>query len=451
MTASIQGVEGATKGFSRDAVAELSHRRGEPDWLQQKRLQAWEAYERIPMPKRTDEEWRRTDIRLLPIDEVAPFSELAGRVSSREELPVGVREELASAGELSGLAVQRDSSTIYFEVDPSLADRGVIFTDLDSAIQNHPELLQRWFMTEPAVPAEDNKFAALHGAFWTTGVLLYVPANVEVELPFRVFSTLETPGLGTFNHILIVAEEYANVTLIDYYQSETLDRESIADNVVELHAAEGAQVRYIQVQDWGRHVWNFTTQRGVIHQDAAVRTLNVALGSKLSKGLIASSLVGAGSAAEMLELYFADGTQHFDHQTRQNHISPYATSDLLYKGAIKDRARSVYSGIIKVEPKAHRTDAYQANRNLILDPNARADSIPNLEIGANDVRCTHGATVAQIEEEYVFYLMSRGITRTEAEKLIVDGFFDEVIERVPVEAVQNTVRAAIDRKIGYLV
>jgi Fe-S cluster assembly protein SufD len=448
MSATIQG---ATKGFSREAVEELSHRRGEPDWLREKRVAAWETFETIPMPKRTDEEWRRTDIRMLPIDEVAPFGESRDRVSSRDALPATVARQLADAGELSGVVVQTDSSTVYFEVDPSLAEQGVVFADLDTAVREHPELLQQYLMSDAAVPVSDNKFAALHGAFWTTGVLLYVPKNVAVELPFRAFSTLETPGLGTFNHVLIVAEEFAEVTLVDYYQSETFDTESIVDNVIELHAAEGAQVRYIQVQDWGRNVWNFTTQKGVVHQDAAVRSLNVALGSRLSKGLIASNLVGAGSAAEMLGLYFADETQHFDHQTRQNHISPYATSDLLFKGAIKDRSRSVYSGVIRVEPGAHRTDAYQANRNLILDPSARADSIPNLEIGANDVRCTHGATVAEIEEEYVFYLMSRGITRTEAEKLIVDGFFDEVIERVPVEAVQQTVRAAIDRKIGYTV
>ena len=444
-------IQGATKGFSREAVDELSHRRGEPDWLREMRVAAWETYESIPMPKRTDEEWRRTDIRFLPIDEVAPFGPFDARVSSRDELPTRIREQLADAGELSGLVVQRDSSTIYFESSADLSQHGVIFSDLETAVREHPELLQKYFMADEAVPASENKFAALHGAFWTNGVVLYVPKNVEVELPFRVFSTLETPGLGTFNHILIVAEEFANVTLIDYYQSETLGQESIADNVIELHAAEGAQVRYIQVQDWGRHVWNFTTQKGVLRQDAAIRTLNVALGSKLSKGLIASNLSGPGCAAEMLGLYFTDETQHMDHQTRQNHISPYASSDLLFKGAIRDTSRSVYSGVIKVWPKAHGTDAYQANRNLILDPTARADSIPNLEIGANDVRCTHGATVAQIEEEYVFYLMSRGITRTEAEKLIVDGFFDEVIERIPVESVQQAVHAAIDRKIGYAV
>lgn len=444
-------IQGATKGFSRAAVDELSHRRQEPDWLRQKRVEAWEAFEQIPMPKRTDEEWRRTDLRLLPIDDVLPFAEQADRLTSRADLPAGVAAEVEAAGEVSGVVVQRDSSVIYFESDPSLAEKGVIFSDLETAVREHPELLQKYFMSDETVPVTDNKFAALHGAFWTNGVVLYVPQDVEIDLPFRVFSVQEAAGIATFNHILIVAEENADVTLVDFYDSETQEEESIADSVVEVHAAEGAQVRYIQVQDWGRHTWNFSTQKGVIHQDAAVRSLNVSLGARMSKTLIASNLVEAGSSAEMLGLYFGDDTQHFDNQTRQNHESPYASSDLLFKGAIKDRSRSVYSGVIKVWPKAHGTDAYQANRNLILSPTARADSIPNLEIGANDVRCTHGATIAQIEEEYVFYLMSRGITRTEAEKLIVDGFFDEVIERVPVESVQKTVREAIDRKIGYTV
>jgi len=444
-------IQGATKGFSRAAVDELSHRRQEPDWLRQKRVEAWEAFEQIPMPKRTDEEWRRTDLRLLPIDDVLPFAEQADRLTSRADLPAAVAAEVEAAGEVSGVVVQRDSSVIYFESDPSLAEKGVIFSDLETAVREHPELLQKYFMSDETVPVTDNKFAALHGAFWTNGVVLYVPQDVEVELPFRVFSVQEAAGIATFNHILIVAEENADVTLVDFYDSETQEEESIADSVVEVHAAEGAQVRYIQVQDWGRHTWNFSTQKGVIHQDAAVRSLNVSLGARMSKTLIASNLVEAGSSAEMLGLYFGDDTQHFDNQTRQNHESPYASSDLLFKGAIKDRSRSVYSGVIKVWPKAHGTDAYQANRNLILSPTARADSIPNLEIGANDVRCTHGATIAQIEEEYVFYLMSRGITRTEAEKLIVDGFFDEVIERVPVESVQKTVREAIDRRIGYTV
>jgi Fe-S cluster assembly protein SufD len=444
-------VKGATKGFSREAVEELSHRRNEPDWLLQKRLEAWEQYEQIPMPTRTDEEWRRTDIRDLPIDEVMPFTDFAARVSGRDELPESVKAALEAAGDLSGLVVQNDSSIIYYEVDSSLASQGVIFEDLDTAIAEHPDLLQKYFMTDDAIPAGDNKFSALHGAFWTTGTFIYVPANVEIALPFRAFSTLSTPGIGTFFHTLIVAEENARVTFIDNCQSETMDKESISDNVVELHAASGAEVRYIQLQDWGRNVWNFHTQHAVIQQDAAIKSLNVALGSQLSKAMISSTLAGPGSLAEMLGLYFADEDQHIDHQTRQFHKSPYASSDLLFKGTVKDEARAVYSGTIVVAPKAHGTDAYQANRNISLSPRARVDTIPKLEIEANDVRCTHGATISQIEEEYIFYLMSRGINRTEAEKLIVDGFFDEVIERIPVESVQQTVRTAIDKKIGYLI
>lgn len=447
----VTSVQDITKGFSREAVEELSRQRNDPDWLRQARLAAWEAYIATPMPVRTDEEWRRTDIRDLPINDVRPFAAQTARAGNRSELPGAVQTALEAAGELSGVVVQQDSSIVYMEAVADLTAQGVIFADFDTAIAEHPELVRKYFMLEDAAPITDNKFAALHGAFWTTGTFLYVPAGVEIALPFRAFSTLTTPGLASFFHTLIVADENARVTFIDYCLSETLDQESIADNVVELRAEDGAEIRYIQVQDWGRHVWNFQTQRAVIRQDAAVRSLTVQLGSQFSKAVIGSQLVAPGSQAEMLGLYFTDEDQFVDHHTHQNHVAPYASSDLLFKGAVKDRSRSVYNGTIRVWPKAHGTDAYQANRNLSLSPDARVDTMPRLEIGANDVRCTHGATVSKIEEEYIFYLMSRGITRTEAEKLIVDGFFDEVIERVPVESVQQTVRAAIDKKIGYLV
>ncbi|MBO9306250.1 Fe-S cluster assembly protein SufD [Thermomicrobium sp.] len=436
-----------TRGFTREAVEELSHLLDEPAWLRERRLAAWEIYERTPMPSRTDEEWRRTDIRRLPIDQVVPFAGVGQRVSGPDVLPSALFEILGDAALRSGLLVQVDSSVVYTQLDPQLAAEGVVFTDLLTAARDMPELLQRVFMTE-AVKPEDNKFAALHGAFWSGGTFLYVPEGVEVALPLRSFVWAETPGSAIFAHTLLVAEPGANVVLIDTWASPTVEEPLIASNVVEIITGEGAQVRYIQLQDWGRSVWNFTTQRALLRQDVTVNTLNVSLGSRLSKAFIASNLVGPGATAEMLGLYFADDAQHLDHQTRQWHVAPYASSDLLYKGALKDRARTVFSGLIKVFPQAQRTDAYQANRNLILSPSARADTIPNLEIGANDVRCTHGATVGQVEEEYIFYLMSRGISRPEAVKLIVDGFFDEVIERVPVTEVQETVRAAIARKIG---
>ncbi len=440
-----------TRGFSRDAVVQLSESRHEPEWLLDLRLEAWAEYEALPMPERTEEEWRRTDIRDLPLQAVQPFAAGRGRVASRDELPAAIRTELELAGALSGVVVQVDSSIIYHEVAPELAEQGVVFVDMDTAVRDFPELLQEFYMKAGRVESAHHKFSALHAAFWTTGSFLYVPDDVEVALPFQAYSSLETPALATFFHTLIAAGTNASVTFVDNCQSETLSEESFTDNVVEIHAGEGANLRYIQVQDWGRHVWNFHTQRGIINQDASVSTLNVSLGSLFSKNVIASTMAEAGASAEMLGLYFTDKDQFLDNHTHQDHVAPYATSDLLFKGAVKDHSRAVYSGTIRVSPGSHGTDSYQANRNLSLSPNARVDTMPNLEIGANDVRCTHGATISQIEEEYIFYLMSRGITRTEAEKLIVDGFFDEVIERVPVESVQRTVRAAIDRKIGYAV
>ena len=444
-----------TKGFSREAVEELSRRRGEPDWLRTKRLAAWEAYMAIPMPTRTDEEWRRTDIRDVPLDAVLPYEpEFSQRVSSRSGLPENVRSILDGAGDMAGIVVQQDSSILYHESNASLAEQGVVFVDLDTAIADHAELLQPYLMHDAAVPINQNKFAALHSAFWTTGAFLYVPDDVEVELPFEAISTLTKPGLATAFHTVVVAGENARVTFVDYCVSDTLSDgvggESIANNVVELHAAEGAEVRYIQIQNWGRHVWNFNTQRGNIKQDGAIRSLNVSLGAGWSKNSIAATLAEAGAQAEMLGLYFTDENQFLDNHTHQDHDAPYATSDLLFKGAVKDRSRSVYSGLIRVAEKAFGTDAYQANRNLSLSEHARVDTMPNLEIGANDVRCTHGATVSRIEDEYLFYLMSRGINQTEAEKLMIDGFFAEVIDRVPIPQVQEIVQDVIDQKIGYV-
>ncbi|CAN5791843.1 Fe-S cluster assembly protein SufD [soil metagenome] len=449
-------VEERTKGFTREAVEELARRRNEPDWLRTRRLAAWEAYMAIPMPVRTDEEWRRTDIRDLPLEAVMPYTpEFSSRVSSRDELPANVQNILSGARDLSGLVVQEDSSIIYHEAMAELADQGVIFVDFDTAIAEHADLLEQYLMSSSTVPINHNKFAALHSAFWTTGAFLYVPDDVEVELPFEAISTVTRPGLATAFHTLVVAGENARVTFVDYCVSETLsediDDESISNNVVELHAAAGAEIRYIQIQNWGRHIWNFNTQRGNVAQDGAIRSLNVSLGAGWSKNSIATTMSEAGAQAEMLGLFFTDGDQFLDNHTHQDHDAPYAMSDLLFKGAVKDRSRAVYSGLIRVAEKAFGTDAYQANRNLSLSPNARVDTMPNLEIGANDVRCTHGATVSRIEDEYLFYLMSRGINRTEAEKLMIDGFFAEVIDRVPIPQVQEIVQDVIDQKIGYTV
>ncbi len=436
----------ALTGFSREAVEELSRRKGEPVWVLEARLAAWDAFERLPMPQRTDEEWRRTDIRPLKLDTLVPFAGVGERVASPDGLLSAIEGGVSDESDRAGVIIQRDASTVFTEVASDVSAQGVIYCDLDAAVREYPELVQRYFMTQ-AVPADFGKFEALHAAFWQGGTFLYVPKNVAIELPFRSFTVGQKPA-AIFAHTLVVLDEGAEAFFVDAFNSPTLERQGFASEVVELILGKGSKLRYVQVQDWGRHVWNFMTERAILTNDATLNSLHVTLGSKFSKNSIGSHLRGPNALAEMLGIYFGDGDQFFDHHTWQLHEAPYATSDLEFKGALKDRARSVYSGLIKVYEGAQKTDAYQQNRNLILSREARADSIPNLEIGANDVRCTHGATISQVVPEHIFYLQARGIPYTEAQKLIVEGFFRPVIDRIPVEEIQGFLEGAIARKVG---
>ncbi len=436
--------------FTREAVIALSDARREPEWVLQRRLDAWETFESLPYPARNDEEWRRTDLRRLKLDRFAPAPPNLERVTSLEQVNGGSSTALqfGEAENRAGIVVGRNGSISFAEAAEDAAQQGVVFTDLTSAIQSHPDLVREHFMTL-AVPASFGKFEALHAAFWQTGAFLYVPKGVSVELPFRAFA-LDTPaGSAAFTHSLIVLEESAEAFFVDAFQSDTQDDAAFTSSVVELILRDNAKLRYVQVQDWGRHVWNFMTERSVLGRDSELRSLQVTLGSKFAKNSIGSHLRGENALAEMLGIFFADGDQFFDHHTWQLHESPYTTSDLEFKGALKEKARSVYSGLIKVSEGAQRTDAYQQNRNLVLSRTARADTIPNLEIGANDVRCTHGATVSQVDEEHIFYLQARGIPRAEAQKLVVEGFFRPVIDRIPVEEIQGFLEGAIAAKVGY--
>ena len=436
----------AMLGFSRDAVLALAEQRGEPGWLRDQRLRAWDAYEDLPMPTRSDEEWRRTDLKGLKLDKLAPFATPNGSGAAAHAL-VGDGDAVSAGARNAGVVVQVDSTIARVELDPEVAAKGVIFTDLATAASEHRALFETWFMTE-AVPVGFGKLEALHAAFWQGGAFLYVPAGVSVELPFRFFATASAGGQAVFAHSLVVLEEGAEAFFVDAYRSPAAERQTMASAVVELVLGKDARLRYVQVQDWGRNVWNLMTERAILADDSTLNSLHVTLGSRFSKSSIGSHLRGKNSLAEMLGIFFADGDQFFDHHTWQLHESPYATSDLEFKGALKGEARSVYSGLIKVFEGAQKTDAYQQNRNLVLSRTARADSIPNLEIGANDVRCTHGATISQVEEEHLFYLQARGIERSEAQKLIVEGFFRPVIDRIPVEEIQDFLQGAIARKVG---
>jgi Fe-S cluster assembly protein SufD len=437
-------------GFSREGVEAVSMARLETGAARDARLRAWEVFETLPMPQRTDEEWRRTDLRGLKLDRLRASADVVSGVDPLQALEAAGVESAAAQialGPNAGVVVQLDASTILSTLDPEVAATGVIFCDLGTAVREHPDLVAKYFMTQ-AVPPTLGKFEALHGAYWQGGTFLYVPKGVTVEAPFRTFSLISEPGAAVFSHTLVVLEESAQAFVADAYRSPSFEGQSFASAVIELIVGADAKLRYVQVQDWGRDVWNFMTERAILGNDSTLNSLHVTLGSRFSKSSIASHLRGKNSLAEMLGIFFGDGDQFFDHHTWQLHESPFGTSDLEFKGALKGHARSVYSGLIKVEEGAQKTDAYQQNRNLILSRTARADSIPNLEIAANDVRCTHGATISQVEEEHLFYLQTRGVPRSEAQKLIVEGFFRPVIDRIPVEEIQGFLEGAIARKVG---
>jgi len=331
------------------------------------------------------------------------------------------------------------------ELDPELASQGVIVQDLASAAAEHPDLVREHLGS--AIPMDADPLAALNGAMWTGGIFVYVPRGVRVDVPIRVARWLPEAGVGVFPRTLIVAEANSHVAYVDEFGSPDFDEPTVSLGAVEVIARDGADVQYVAMQQWGAGVHHLSIQRTIAGRDSNLDTLVVNLGASVARVDLAARLEGPGARSDMLGLYFARGNQHFDHNTRQDHVSPQANSDLLYKGALYDRSKTVFRGVIRVFPKAQRTDAYQTNRNLLLSDRAEAVSLPNLEIEADDVKCSHGATVGQLDEEEMFYLRSRGLTRTEAERLVIFGFFGEVLDRLPLPGVVEELKRAIEAKI----
>jgi Fe-S cluster assembly protein SufD len=276
---------------------------------------------------------------------------------------------------------------------------------------------------------------------------VHVPRGVRVEKPIRVARWLPEGGVAVFPRTLIVAEANSHLAYVDEFASHDLHEPAMSLGAVEVIAQDGADVQYVALQQWGRGVHHLSMQRTIAARDSNLDTLVVNLGASVARVDLRARLEGPGARSDMLGLYFARGNQHFDHNTRQDHVSPLANSDLLYKGALYDQSKAVFRGVIRVFPGAQRTDAYQTNRNLLLSDRAEAISLPNLEIEADDVKCSHGATVGQLDAEEMFYLMSRGLTSEQAQKLAIFGFFGEVLNRLPLPDVVEELKAAIAAKI----
>ena len=432
----------SVRGFNEETVRAVSAARNEPAWMLEFRLAAWQQFEAMPWPKATDESWRRTRLTGFKLENFQPVAMPDG-ATGRDALNTILQEELDEMDSAASLIFQ-DGGVIYRDVSEDLAGKGVIFTDLQQAVHDHPDLVKQYLMTEVVKP-DQNKFTALHAALWDTGAFVYVPKNVKVDLPLQVILNQATKASGGYHHTLVVADEGAEVTVVD----DLLGGEAgLQSSVVELILRDNSVVRYMNLQDFDHSAWNFLTGRAAMGKDTDLRWIQVSWGSRLTKAFLDMELLGSGGHAELLGIYFPIGKQHIDHETLQIHRAPSCFSDLLFNGALKDKSRSIYMGIIKVHPGAQKTDAFQRNGNLILDGTARADSIPGLEIEADDVRCTHAATAAQVEDEYLFYLMARGLTRAQGERMIVQGFFQAVLDRVPVESVVHKLERVIERKIG---
>jgi len=465
-------------GFSKSAIETLSAIKNEPDWVRARRLEAWHLYEETPMPAPNDELWRRTSLKDLKFDDAIPFAPADAEAPGSSPLPSTLPlkfQQIANDTDAGGVVAQYNSTSAQARLADDLKKRDVIFTDLDSAIREHPDLVKQYFMTKAVTYTEnryasakpstskssgkhegggygnttgDLKFAALHGAFFSGGTFLYVPRGVVIDLPLQSLTYFDAANVAMFTHTLVIVEEGAAVTLIENYASQENEAQRFSNGAVELILKPGASLHYFHLQDFARNVWHFSSQTALLDRDSTLTWLNGTLGTQTTKAFLDCKFLGPGTNANLLGFFFGDGKQHFDQHTFQNHIVGHSASDLLYKGALKDNAYSVFRGLIRVNPNAQRSDAYQANRNILLSPKAHADSIPELEIEANDVRCTHGATVGPIDPEQIFYLMTRAVPKIDAEKLIVEGFFDPLMQKIPLASIRNELTQAIQTKIG---
>ncbi len=427
--------------FTEEAVRKLSTALDEPEWMLAFRLQAFAQFEQTPMPTTQDEPWRRTNLRRFKLDKVGPSlnGDGAGVV-----VPDYLGEQLTE-DKAGGVLVEVDGAVTHCELSDELKAQGVIFCDMHTAVRQHADLVKKHFMTE-AVPVTDGKFAALHAAFWRGGVFLYVPRNVKAAAPLH--TALWSASGQTFSHTLVLLEPGAEAALIDEYASETGQDMAMHNGVVELLVRDNASLIYAGLQDFGANVWQFTHERGRVGRDGRLDWVTSVMGTRLTKSFQTVELDDRGAWARMSGIFFANGRQHLDLDTQQNHNAADTVSDLLYKGALKDKSRSVWQGMIKALPDSQRIDGFQANRNLMLDDSARADSIPGLEIEADDVRCTHASTIGQMDREEVFYLMSRGIPEQTAVRMVVQGFFDPIMQRIPFAGVRDRIFERILQKIG---
>lgn len=402
-----------------------------------RRVKAWQSYLDLPMPSRKDEDWRFANIKALDLDDYV----YGHAIDNAQE----VLEQSRPGFETVASAVFANQETLHFDPLPNeLKDKGVVWMTLEQAMKERKDLIEEYFLAQP-VELGSEKFVRLHEALTTTGTVLYVPKGVEIEQPFSACYSLAGNQASVFPHTLIVAGENSKVTLIDRFQSVG-DNPGLASAVNDIFAGSGAKVDYLCIQEWSEKTLSFQAGSVNVAKDAHSKCFYFNSGGQFARSEVLSRATGSGARSEILGLTLAHGDQEFDQRTLQNHEAPHTWSDLLFKNSLNHRSKTIFSGLIRVFEGAKQTDAYQTNRNLLLDPRAEGNSMPGLEIENDDVKCSHGATTSQIDVEDLFYMNARGIAPSQAKHLIALGFCEETLNRFDHPDLNPILRERIESK-----
>jgi Fe-S cluster assembly protein SufD len=417
--------------------AHLASLRNCPAWLIDMKRGAWATYKSLPEPQRSDEPWRFATTDNLGLDAFTrPAADAVPAPPERPGVDCGGCLDFVDDRFAGGRPL-----------DEALVRQGVLFMPLERAIREHPALVRaHLFERMPALGSE--KYEALHVALFSTGVFLYVPAGVNVALPLAALHESATPGTAIFPHTLVVAGDNSSVTLFEVHRSRDAASRHFACAAADICALRWASIRHRIVQAWGADALAFHLNSATATQDASVSSIAVHVGGLHVRAEEHGRIVGRGGNVELHSLALAGGAQEIDQRTLQTHLAEDGHSDLLYKNVLLGGARSIFGGIIRVAPEAQRTDAYQTNRNLILSPEAEANSLPGLEILANDVKCSHGASSGQLDADQLYYFMARGIPRRKAEELMVFGFFEEVLGKIGSDAMADYVRELLQSRFA---
>lgn len=451
--------------IAREEVENLCRINGEPTWLKDNRLAGWEAYLQCPMPTGRTEDWRTTIVDTLDLSELTAVEPIAKATKDiAHDLLTSAK---ANLGDLAGVYVEDYATGSKSQtVDKAITDKGVIFAPLKVALEQHSDVLKELITTERA--GLKDKFTLMNQALWTDGLYLRVPKNTTVDVPFvfmvnlpvkakateaakNADSEVEKFGQAVFPKVILVAEENSKVNFVTMMSSqESTQAEgqiTLANASFELHLAPGANVSVAEVSNMGEEVFLVNRIKAFIGKDATLDYTTAGLGAKQIKADIETILTAPGATARVNGVVLGDSDERFAYNTIADHTATDTNSNIVFRVALKDQSTSIYQGIIKVEKIAQRTDSYQSNKNLLLGTEARADSIPKLEILADDVKCSHGATVGPVDKEQLFYLNSRGLTLIQAEEMIVTGFFQQVLDTIPITGVAQWMSKLVADKI----